>query len=162
MEEGQNYIVANKAAFVGDLPVAFETDDASFAEYLSSKYESEKEKTFLIACQDIESANRWNRKLMNFGVSSYVASGEDWDFTRRLAIAEYREVKGLEFDYVFIMDLPEFMSDATVTNRKNIAYTVLTRARERIFAVSVNDTGTLEGFLGPIPGNLYERWKSIP
>jgi DNA helicase IV len=73
-----------------------------------------------------------NRTLGQAGVDGYIASKSDWEFSPRVAVTTYHQVKGLEFDYVFILGLNDYQQ-LNVPNMDKVIYTVVTRAQKRVY-----------------------------
>lgn len=73
-----------------------------------------------------------NGALNQAGVDSYVASKSDWEFSPRVAVTTYHQIKGLEFDYVFVLGLNDYQQ-LRIFNMDRVIYTVVTRALKRVF-----------------------------
>ena len=73
-----------------------------------------------------------NNTLGQAGINSYIASRSDWEFSPRVAVTTYHQVKGLEFDYVFVLGLKDYQQ-LKVPNMDKVIYTVVTRAQKRVY-----------------------------
>lgn len=49
-----------------------------------------------------------HESMREVGIDSYIAFKRNWNLSPRVAITTYHQIKGLEFDYVFILGLNEF------------------------------------------------------
>ena len=66
---------------------------------------------------------------------AYIAERDSWDFSKNLHIANYLQVKGLEFDFVVVTGLGDFLKKYYGPNKENILYTILTRAKKRVIII---------------------------
>lgn len=89
---------------------------------------------------------------------SYIASKDSWDFSRNLHISNFLQVKWLEFDFVVIIGLGDFLQRYYGKNKENILYTVLTRAKKKI--IILHHWGEeIQNMLKTVPEDLYEIQK---
>ena len=86
---------------------------------------------------------------------AYIAERDSWDFSKNLHIANYLQVKGLEFDFVVVTGLGDFLKKYYGPNKENILYTILTRAKKRVIIIH-NWEKEVEDMLKWINQNLYE------
>lgn len=96
------------------------------------------------------------KKLNNNGITSYYASKDNWQFNENVAVTTYQQIKGLEFDYVFIMGLNEFELQ-NISSKDKILYTCITRSQKRVFMTCTEDIPNL---LKGIDTIFYEMWLS--
>lgn len=88
------------------------------------------------------------------GVKSYVAKRNNWEFTDKVAVTTYHQIKGLQFDYVFILGMNEF-DNIGFSNKNNVLYTTVTRAQKRVF---INCLKNLPKMIQNIDKDLYELY----
>lgn len=93
-------------------------------------------------------SNSLNRK----GIRSYVAKRNNWEFTDRIAVTTYHQIKGLQFDYVFILGLNEF-ENIGFSNKDNVIYTSVTRAQKRVFINCLRD---IPKMIQKVDSDFYE------
>ena len=93
-------------------------------------------------------SNSLNRK----GIRSYVAKRNNWEFTDRIAVTTYHQIKGLQFDYVFILGLNEF-ENIGFSNKDNVIYTAVTRAQKRVFINCLRD---IPKMIQKVDSDFYE------
>ncbi|MBU5316520.1 UvrD-helicase domain-containing protein [Clostridium bornimense] len=91
-----------------------------------------KDASIVILYPDSKHLKYIDEQLNESGINSYIAVKDEWDFTKDVSVTNYHQVKGLEFDYVFILGLNEFES-YSYTNKEKILYTLLTRSREGVY-----------------------------
>lgn len=91
-------------------------------------------------------------QLTNNGIDSYIAIRDKWEFKSKIAISTYYQIKGLEFDYIIILGL-NFYENSYLKNKENVLYTVITRAKERVF---INYEIDMPRLINKIDRNLYE------
>ena len=89
------------------------------------------------------------------GINSYVAVKDEWDFTKDVSVTNYHQVKGLEFDHVFILGLNEF-EIYNYENKEKILYTLLTRSREGVYMYCNKEVPEI---ISNIDTNLYDFVK---
>lgn len=94
--------------------------------------------SIVVLYPDSKKLNYINSKLNEENIDSYIALKDEWDFTRDVSVTNYHQVKGLEFDYVFIMGLNEF-EGYSYNNKDKVLYTLLTRAREQVIMYCHNE-----------------------
>ena len=114
--------------------------------------EHNKDASIVVLYPDSKKLNYLNDKINEAGIDSYVALKDEWDFTKDVSVTNYHQVKGLEFDYVFILGLNEF-EGYSYSNKDKVLYTLLTRARERVIMYCHEE---LPEILVKIDNNLYE------
>lgn len=100
--------------------------------------EKNKEATIVVLYPDSKHIYNINNSLQAAGIDSYVAVKDQWDFTKEVAVTNYHQVKGLEFDNVIILGLTELEKYGFI-NKEKLLYTILTRAKERVYMYSYND-----------------------
>lgn len=110
------------------------------------------EATIVVLYPDGKHIYNINNKLQSAGIDSYVAVKEEWDFTKDVAVTNYHQVKGLEFDNVIILGLTEFESYG-FNNKEKLLYTILTRAKDRVYMYSYNNKPEL---FKNLSDDLYE------
>ena len=88
-------------------------------------------------------------------INSYIALKDEWDFTKDVSVTNYHQVKGLEFDYVFILGLNEFES-YSYANKEKILYTLLTRSREGVYMYCNKD---IPEIISNVNTSLYDFVK---
>ena len=92
--------------------------------------------------------NEFNKK----GLKSYIAIRNNWEFANKIAITTYHQIKGLQFDFVFILGSNEF-DNFSFSNKYNVFYTVVTRAQKRVFITIVRE---LPEIIKSVDKDLYE------
>jgi len=73
-----------------------------------------------------------NDNLRKAGINSYIATKGDWEFSPRVAVTTYHQVKGLEFDYIFLLGLNDYQQ-LKFPNMDKVIYTAVTRAQKRVY-----------------------------
>lgn len=114
--------------------------------------ERNKDASIVVVYPDSKKLNYIDGELNKNGISSYVALKDEWDFTKDVSVTNYHQVKGLEFDHVFILGLNDFES-YSYENKDKILYTLLTRSRERVYMYYKK---CIPEILEKIDKNLYE------
>lgn len=114
--------------------------------------ERNKDASIVVVYPDSKKLNYIDEELNKNGISSYVALKDEWDFTKDVSVTNYHQVKGLEFDHVFILGLNDFES-YSYENKDKILYTLLTRSRERVYMYYKK---CIPEILEKIDKNLYE------
>lgn len=79
-----------------------------------------------------------SNSLNKNGLKSYVAKRSNWEFTDKIAVTTYHQIKGLQFDYVFILGINEF-ENIGFSNKDNVLYTTVTRAQKKVFVNCLKD-----------------------
>lgn len=87
-------------------------------------------------------------------LKSYVAKGINWEFTDNIAVTTYHQIKGLQFDYVFILGLNEF-ENGYFSNKENVLYTTVTRAQKRVFINCLKD---IPRMIQKVDKDFYNIW----
>lgn len=95
------------------------------------KYKN-KDASIVILYPDSKNLKYIDDQMNESGINSYIAVKDEWDFTKDVSVTNYHQVKGLEFDHVFILGLNEFES-YRYKNKEKILYTLLTRSREGVY-----------------------------
>ncbi len=121
-------------------------------EDIKSIKENNKEATIVVLYPDSKHISNINNSLQAAGVDSYVAVKDQWDFTKEVAVTNYHQVKGLEFDNVIILGLTEFESYG-FNNKEKLLYTILTRSKDRAYMYAYNDKPE---FIKDLSEELYE------
>lgn len=86
-------------------------------------------------------------------IDAYIAKNKDWEFSEKINVTTFHQIKGLEFDYVIILGLNTF-EKGRWTNKENVLYTVLTRAQKRCFIFYEKE---LPKMLQKVDPELYEH-----
>lgn len=94
-----------------------------------------------------------NNTFSQAGIDSYIASKSDWEFSPRVAVTTYHQIKGLEFDYVFVLGLNDYQQ-LKIPNMDKVIYTVVTRAQKRVYIAYCWD---LPEILKGVDKDLYQR-----
>lgn len=97
-----------------------------------------KEAIIVVLYPDSKRIYNINNTLQEAGIDSYIAVKDQWDFTKEVAVTNYHQVKGLEFDNVIILGLTEF-ENYGFNNKEKVLYTILTRAKDRAYMYSYNE-----------------------
>jgi len=97
-----------------------------------------KDATIVVLYPDSKHIYKINSSLQEAGIDSYVAVKDQWDFTKEVAVTNYHQVKGLEFDNVVILGLTEFEKYG-FNNKEKVLYTILTRAKDRAYLYAYNE-----------------------
>lgn len=100
--------------------------------------ENNKEATIVVLYPDSKHIYNIDKSLQAAGIDSYVAVKDQWDFTKEVAVTNYHQVKGLEFDNVIILGLTE-LETYGFNNKEKLLYTILTRAKDRAYMYAYND-----------------------
>ncbi|HEO64799.1 MAG TPA: hypothetical protein ENI73_02915 [Spirochaetes bacterium] len=74
--------------------------------------------------------------LMNRGIECRIAKRDSWEFDSIVNISNYYQVKGLEFDYVFLLGLDYYL---TQIKSKKQAYVAMTRAIKQLYILYQNE-----------------------
>jgi len=90
--------------------------------------------------------------LIEEGIDCYVASRDNFEFSKKVTITTPYQVKGLEYDYVFIVNLNGLFDSAKLMNKEYVFYMNITRAQRELF-ISYN--GETPEILSNIPRQLY-------
>lgn len=90
-------------------------------------------------------------ELVGAGLDAYIASKKDWEFSPRVAVTTYHQVKGLEFDYVFVLGLNDY-EQLKPANMDKVVYTVVTRAQKRVYIGYVKE---MPDMLKQVDPDLY-------
>ncbi|MGI6569878.1 MAG: UvrD-helicase domain-containing protein [Caldicoprobacterales bacterium] len=98
--------------------------------------------------------NETVRVLNNNGINAYRAMRDEWRFTPDVAVSTYYQTKGLEFDYIIIMGVSDFENSNFFRNKKNLLYTVITRAKERVIIICRK---FLPNCIERVDSNLYDH-----
>ncbi len=114
--------------------------------------------SFLIACPTRKSCDMINDLFKKEWINWYIARSDAWDFSQNIHISTYQGIKWLEFDFVFIFWIEEFLQ-WNFKNQINIIYTVITRARMRVLFFSEYDSPNFDKIINWINANLYELKK---
>jgi DNA helicase IV len=92
-------------------------------------------------------------RLRDAGVNAYEASRNSWDFSAKVHVTTYQQVKGLECDHMFVLGLNDFENWSIFNNKDRILYTVLTRPRYRAYVVVEDEVPEM---LVGVDEDLYE------
>lgn len=96
--------------------------------------------------------NRLITKLKENRIKAYIAQKERWEYSNLVHIATYQSIKGLEFDYVVLLQSNYF--DKTMNpNAKNILFTAITRSKLRTFIFTDN---TIPKIFNKVDSSYYE------
>lgn len=155
--KNKNYIKSENVVYTWDKPIVIELENLRHLIWiLELEIKKHPKSSFLIACATKEACEKWNMALNANKIESYIGEKNSWNFKKHLVVATYNQIKGLEFDFVFVMNLPEFICYEWIENKENILYTVFTRARNRISIVYEKDSKWVNWFLSKIDPELYE------
>ena len=69
--------------------------------------------------------------LLRHDVDTYYAEKKSWDFSRKLHVSSYLQIKWLEFDYVILLGSNELLNK----NKQQILYTASTRTKEKLYII---------------------------
>lgn len=86
-------------------------------------------------------------------IESYIPWKGSWEFGTKVSITTYRQIKGLEFDHVFILGLNKFETLDDIKNKENVLYTVITRAQKKIYILCEKE---LPKILKIVDRDLYD------
>src|SRR5690554_185332 len=108
LSDREDTIYSAKVGKQGEKPVVFQAANRTDALGKVVDYVKEVKKQEPMASVAVLSYRnrdlKWiNRTLSQAGVDSYIASRSDWEFSPRVAVTTYHQVKGLEFDYVYVL-----------------------------------------------------------
>ena len=134
--KGDN-IYSAKVGKQGEKPCVFQAANRTDAlgrvvDYVKEIKRQEPLATVAILSYRNRDLNWINKTLSEAGVDSYIASKSDWEFSPRVAVTTYHQVKGLEFDYIFVLGLNDYQQ-LKVPNMDKVIYTVVTRAQKRVY-----------------------------
>lgn len=87
-----------------------------------------KEAVIVVLYTDSKRIYNINDTLQEAEIDSYIAVKEQWYFTKEVAVTNYHQVKGSEFDNVIILALTESESYG-FNNKEKVLYKILTRAK---------------------------------
>ena len=109
---------------------------------------SHEDRTASIAviCRSAGLARTFSRTLKH-GVDHNLSLGGDFEFAPGVLVTAVPEVKGLEFDYVFVPDADATTYPETAESRRTL-YVALTRATHRLV---IAGAGMFSGLLPPLP-----------
>jgi DNA helicase IV len=85
-------------------------------------------------------------------IESYIPWKGSWEFGNKVSLTTYRQIKGLEFDHVFILGLNTFETSDKIKNKKNLLYTVITRAQKSTYILCEKE---LPNILKKVDRDLY-------
>lgn len=91
--------------------------------------------------------------LQDKGVKSRLAKRDTWEFDSTVNVSNYYQVKGLEFDYVFILGTEMALSDDTATEDLKHLYVAMSRTIKKLYIVYIGD---LKPQLSKIDKSLYD------
>ena len=114
-----------------------------------------KDASIVILYPDSKHLKYIDDQMNEAGINSYIAVKDEWDFTKDVSVTNYHQVKGLEFDHVFILGLNEFES-YSYENKEKILYTLLTRSREGVFMYCNKEVPEI---ISNVDTNLYDFRK---
>ena len=112
----------------------------------------QKEYTYAVVLPSRDKAKEINKKLIEYGLDSYFALSENWDFSKQIHVTTYHQVKGMEFDVVIAL-YPEIIESWKDFQVEEILYTAFTRAKNNLFIFSLFEPK----FIGQIGDNLIEE-----
>ncbi|NLM12003.1 MAG: ATP-binding domain-containing protein [Clostridiaceae bacterium] len=95
-----------------------------------------------------------SNSLNKNGLKSYVAKRNNWEFNNRIAVTSYHQIKGLQFDYVFILGINEF-ENIGFSNKDNVLYMTVTRAQKRVF---INCLRAVPKIIQKVDKDFYELY----
>mgnify|MGYP004554048053 FL=1 len=114
-----------------------------------------KDVSIVILYPDSKHLKYIDDQMNEAGINSYIAVKDEWDFTKDVSVTNYHQVKGLEFDHVFILGLNEFES-YSYENKEKILYTLLTRSREGVY---MHCNKEVPKIISNVDTNLYDFRK---
>ena len=127
------------------------TTISSVIELINEIKKEDEDASIVVLYPDSKKIYYVNTALNEGGINSYIALKDEWDFTKDVAVTNYHQVKGLEFDYVIILGLTEF-EEYSYSDKEKLMYTILTRAKERVYMYSSDEVEMFKN----IDKDLYE------
>ena len=137
-----------KIGFSGLKPIIkYCKNSAVLLEYLQEKIKdlvkNEPSASICVALPKNDLLSVVEKKLKLKGVDCYIARWHEWDFLKKVHITNYHQAKWLEFDYMFILGINNFLSWASTPNKENVVYTLVTRAIKRVYIPFIWDLPSL-------------------
>ncbi len=77
--------------------------------------------------------------LQRFDIKARLAKRDNWEFDSVINISTYHQVKGLEFDYVFILGADYYLENMKSDDDLKHFYVAMTRTVKRLFIAYQND-----------------------
>jgi len=148
---------ADKVSKLGERPVV-----RGFSTY-AEEMEFVKKQIQLIKAQDKNSSivitriggklYEIERMLISCDIDCYVAYQGNFEFSNRAAITTPYQIKGLEYDYVFIVSLENLFNHKELKNKEHVFYMNVTRAQKRSF---ITYSGVEPEVIKKIPRAYYD------
>jgi hypothetical protein len=150
--------LAERVAYRGDRPLIMRCRDedsavAAAVEYIARVKTSASETSVLLVHPRNAALKGLRERLATVGVTGYVAKGDTWEFSEKVAVTTYLRVQGLEYDYVVVLGLNEFESMLMSGDKQRILYTIATRARRRLVLCV---TESIPALLAGVDSSLYD------
>ena len=160
-EGGKSESLAEKVGKRGDKPLIIVCSDMRNSVLATIRQINEikrhdKESSVVVVYPFRKDLNNISETFINNGLDSYVALRDSWEFSSKVSITTYHQIKGLEFDYVFILGANEYEKMNNDSN-ENLFYTVITRAQKRVF---INCVQNIPKILSSVDRGLYELVNS--
>lgn len=137
LTDKEDNLYSAKVGKQGEKPCIFQAGNRTDAlnkvvEYVKEVKKQEPMASVAVLNYRKRDLNWINKTLGQAGINSYIASRSDWEFSPRVAVTTYHQVKGLEFDYVFVLGLNDYQQ-LKVPNMDKVIYTVVTRTQKRVY-----------------------------
>lgn len=149
---------AERVAYHGERPFVLQCEDDDKAataaiDYIKDIKNSDAGASVLLVHPRNAVLRTLRDRLTAIGIAGYVAKGDTWEFSEKVAVTTYRRVQGLEYDYVIVLGLSDFETMSISGDKSRILYTLATRAKKRLAFYVVKPIPTL---LANIDSTLYE------
>lgn len=156
-KSNSNYTKSQKFTQQGDRPLVCKlTSEERMSILIKNAMQKYPTSSFLVTSYQKNDCEYLKTIFHKSGLpEAYIAERDSWDFSKNLHIANYLQVKGLEFDFVVVTGLGDFLKKYYGPNKENILYTILTRAKKRVIIIH-NWEKEVEDMLKWINQNLYE------
>jgi hypothetical protein len=149
---------AERVAYHGERPLVVQCQDDDGAvtaavDYIKDIKNSDAGASVLLVHPRNGVLRNLRDRLTTIGIAGYVAKGDTWEFSEKVAVTTYRRVQGLEYDYVIVLGLNDFETMPISGDKSRILYTLATRAKKRLVFYVVKPIPTL---LTNIDSTLYD------
>lgn len=132
-------------------------DNQNLVEYLINKIndliKNEPSASICITQPKNDNLEKLERDLKSAWINCYIAKWQERDFSKKIHITNYYQAKWLEFDYMFILGINDFLGRTNIPNKENVFYTIVTRAIKRVYMPFI---WTVPNLLRNISKNSYE------
>jgi DNA helicase IV len=141
-----NWIKAEKVNFLWEKPeIIISNDPSRISEKILELIVTCSEKwSVCIACSPKNSWKEDNaEKVSNWfiwkWIDTYYARKDTRDFSKKIHITNYMQIKWLEFDYVIVLNTNTYLSNEYEPwyrkNKRQVIYTVFTRAKQKLIII---------------------------